>query len=298
MLVFLGLLACSEVPSDSLFWRESWEVLISTQDGGMIDGRATVGNTGLLRGQGRLSLDRWSPNETPILYGIHGGPQDVDISAAHDAVRVGSALIGRYEKGDNWTIRASSDAASAILHIDPGGPEPPMATGLVGDGQWTIEAPITQGPVHGWYTAGKRGGLVKGIAIALHRGGGGRATGPRRAAFVMSPTLSIGYDQQDEVSLRWARIEDRDFSVEDARLSHSSDGSARLDFRPAADLWIELESTGVDGTRNGLEHLLMPEQWIASAVEHRAQRHIRRTTAVIHVEGRIVRSPGILLQVQ
>ncbi len=297
MLMFLALIACGGPPSDSLLWRESWEVLISTQNGGLVDGRAAVGNTGLLRGQGRLHLDSWSPAESPMLYGIYGGPEDVDISASRDAVRVGSALIGRFEPGDNWTIRVSSEAANAILHIDPGGPRPPIATGRIGAGQWTVTAPITQGRVHGWYTAGKRGGLVKGLAIALHRGGDARAQGPRRAAFALSQTISIGFDQQDEVALRWARVGDRDFPVDDARFSISADGSARLDFRPSADLWIAFEPTEAGGRQDGLEHLLGPERWAAELGGHRALRTVRRASAVIHLEDRIVRGSGILLTV-
>jgi hypothetical protein len=297
MLLLLTLLACSEAPVDSLLWRESWEVLIATADGGLIDGRASIGNTGLLRGQGRLSLDRWNLYESPILYGLHGGPEDVDISAGRDAVRVGTALIGRFESGENWTIRASSDEANAILHIDPGGPQPPLATELVGDGQWTVTAPITQGHVHGWFTAGKRGGLVQGLAVALHRGGDGRGAGTRRAAFALSPEVSIGFDTQDGVTLRWARIGDRDFPTDDARLSRSSDGSARLDLRPGADLWIEFQPSKAGGTRDGLDHLLEPERWVASAVSHRAARDVRRSTALIHLEGSTLRSAGILLSV-
>jgi hypothetical protein len=297
MLLFLGLLACGGSPSDSLLWREAWEVLISTTDSGVVDGRAAVGNTGLLRGQGHLNLDRWSTDESPMLYSIHGGPEDVDVSGTRDAVRIGSALIGRFETGENWTIRASSDAASAILHIDPGGPQPPIATGRIGDGQWTATAPITQGPVHGWYTAGKRGGLVEGLAIALHRGGDGRAEGPRRAAFAVSRDLTIGFDQQDAITLSWARVKDRDFPMEDARLSLSADGSARLDLRPSADLWIKFEPTGAGGQRDGLEHLLPPERLLAEASGHHAQRQVQRTSAVIHLEGKIIRSAGILLSV-
>jgi hypothetical protein len=297
MLTLLTLLACSSTPSDALQWRESWEVLIATQDGGVVDVHAAVGNTGLLRGQGHLNLDRWSRSETPILYGLHGGPEDVDVAPGRDAVRVGTALMGRFETGENWTVRVSSAEANAILHIDPGGPQPPMATARVGDGQWTVTAPITQGPVHGWTTAGKRGGLVKGLAVALHRGGDARLDAPRRAAFAVGKSISIGFDLQGEVGLRWARVGDRDFPVDEGRLSWSSDGSARLDFRPAVDLWVELQVSEAGGIRDGMDHLLPPERWIASAASHRARREVRRATAMVHLEGSISRVPGILLRV-
>jgi len=298
MLHWLLLLGCAGSPQDALGWRESWEVLVLTVDGGLIDGRASIGNTGLFRGQGHLRIDRWSAHESPILFGLDGGPADVDISDEHDAVRVGTGLVGRYELGDNWTFRVSSEQASAILHVDPGGPQPPMATALARDGQWTVTAPITLGAAHGWFTAGKRGGIVNGWAVTLHRGGDGRPEGSREAAFVLGPRVSIGLDTHGDARLAWARIDDRDFPLTDLRLHTSADGGGILDFRPSADLRIELRASKVRGERNGFDHLYAPEALVADIAGLKAQRIVRRATAIIHLEGDTFSNAAVLVTVQ
>ena len=48
--------------------------LILTEDGGMVDARITVGNTGLLRNQGHLRANRWSSIDSPILFALTEGP--------------------------------------------------------------------------------------------------------------------------------------------------------------------------------------------------------------------------------
>ena len=188
--------ACIGPPDQALNWRKQWELLILTEDGGMVDARISVGNTGILRRQGHLRANRWAAKDTPILFSLDGGPGDVDISDMHDAVRVGSTLLGRYETGDNWTLRISDDSANAIIHVDPGGPDAPMSTALEDHGQWTITAPITHGKAHGWFTAGRRGGMFEGRAIAIQRGGDGQP-GPRTAAFVLGDGVSIGLDAHE-----------------------------------------------------------------------------------------------------
>ena len=46
-----------------------------------------------------------------------------------------------------------------------------------------------------------------------------------------------------------------------------------------------------------LSRILPPERLLAEASGHHAQRQVQRTSAVIHLEGKIIRSAGILLSV-
>jgi hypothetical protein len=296
MLLFLLLLSCTGPPTEALGWREAWELLIMTSDGGVIEAQAVVGNTGLLRGQGHLRINRWTPGETPIQFQMSGGPADVDIDTTHKAVRVGSALMGQYELGENWTLRVASEQANAILHVDPGGPVPPMATTMGEDGQWSMTAPITRGPAHGWVTAGKRGGMVNGWAIALHRGGDGIPPVPRQAVFVISPRVSVGLDDQGETRLGWARIDDTDIPLTDLQFQRSSDGGGILDFRPAADLRIALEATGVGGIQDGFSHLYLPERWVARAAGFRATRTVTRAAATVQWQEERFQSAAMVLR--
>ena len=50
------LLSCTGAgtPTESLAWREQWEILVLTEDGGLIEGTAVVGNSGMFRGAGHF----------------------------------------------------------------------------------------------------------------------------------------------------------------------------------------------------------------------------------------------------
>lgn len=291
------LIACASTPLNSLAWRESWEVLVATEDGGLIDARGTVGNSGMRRGEGQIHIDRWSTNETPIFYSVGNGPNDVDISDAHDAIRVGTSLLGRFEADEHWTVRAASPNANAIIRVNPGGVVPPMSTGIVGNGQWTLSAPITHGPTHGWFTAGKRGGMLQGRAIVLHRGGDGQPTGPRRGVYILSEAATIGVDEQGDLRLSWANINGQDFDLSQAEVVRSSDGSVRMDLRPSADFWFEVIPTSPLWPTDGHLHLAAPEKWAAEVMGRGAQRQVARGQATIHVAGRIIKSAAILVMV-
>ena len=290
------LFACQGSPTDAITWREQWELLILTEDGGLVDARVGVGNTGILRRQGHLRANRWSALDSPILFALDGGPGDIDMSDSHDAIRVGSALLGRYESGDNWTLRVSDETANAIVHVDPGGPTPPMATSLDPSGQWTMTSPITHGSAHGWFTAGRRGGMFQGRAVALHRGGDGRPSGPRHAAFVLGNGISIGLDEQGGQRLAWARIGDMDVPMDDLKQQVDAGGTHILDFRPAAALEVRLRPTGVGGTLDVLDHLYAPERFVAQTAGLLALRTVLRAEAEIIHEGTVLTSTGLIIR--
>ncbi len=294
---FLLWMGCNGAPTDAITWREQWELLVLTEDGGLIDGRATVSNTGVLRGQGHLRVNRWTKEGTPIFFAMDGGPADVDIADAHDAVRVGSALLGRYEEGPHWTLRLSAEEAHTSVHVNPGGPQPPMATEMDATGQWTIASPITMGLAHGWFTAGKRGGIFEGRAVALHRGGDGRPAGPRDASFIMGNGVAIGFDQQGSHRLLWAQIRDQDLDTKDAQLLQGEDGNQVLDFRPSADLVVRLSPTGVGGTTDGFSDLYLAEKWVAELANLRAKRTVKRATAHVDFQGEEIRTTGVMIRV-
>ena len=179
-----------------------------TEDGGLIEGTAVVGNSGMFRGAGHFRARRWFKGDSPILFEMDGGAADVDVAQTHDSVRIGSALIGRLEDGEHWSMRFSHEQANAIVRVDPGGPPPPMATGITESGQWTVSSPISNGRTHGWFTAGRRGGIFEGKTVTLHRGGDGHPRGGRETAVILGRVVSIGLDLQADRRLLWARVGD------------------------------------------------------------------------------------------
>lgn len=284
-------------PTESLTWREQWEIVVLTEDGGLIEGTATVGNTGMARGAGHFRARRWFKGDSPILFEMDGGAADVDVGKTHDSVRIGSALIGRFEDGEHWSLRFSNEEANAIVRIDPGGPPPPMATGLSEGGQWTVSSPISNGRTHGWFTAGRRGGMFEGQAVALHRGGDGQPRGGRETAVVLGREVSIGLDMQNDRRLIWARVGDADLPMDTVQLTIRTDGSAQIDFRPTLDLVIPITPTRVGGEVDGLAHLSEPERIIAQAIGVAAKRRIRRGHATFNLNGIAYRAPAVTVVV-
>ena len=69
------LLACAGAPQDALTWREGMEFLAVLDGQGILDARITTGNTGFLRGQTRMRVDRWSAEGDPILFSQHAAPE-------------------------------------------------------------------------------------------------------------------------------------------------------------------------------------------------------------------------------
>jgi hypothetical protein len=297
ILLLSFLISCTSAPSDKLTWREQWEVLILTEDGGLIDGRVSTGNTGMVRGEGQFRANRWFSHASPILFGMDGGPADVDISPAHDAVRVGSALMGRFESGDHWTMRFSNDSANAIVYIDPGGPQPPISTTVIDGGQWTIASAITHGKSHGWFTAGRRGGIFQGQAVTFHRGGDSIPNLPRKTLVIMGHGVSIGVDHQGSQRLEWARIGDIDIPRDDLQLSIDSTGGATLDFRPTAPLVIHLEATTAGGSTPTHEGLIPPETWLVDAAQLGLSRMVRRVKTTFEYDGEAHTVSGIIVEV-
>ncbi len=291
------LLSCNGPPPDALSWREQWELIVLTEDGGIIEGLASVGNTGMFRGEGQFRARRLFRKGAPIIFEMDGGPADVDVSSSHDSVRIGSALIGQFEDGEHWTVRFAHDEANAIIRVDPGGPNPPMATTILPSGQWTVASPISHGRTHGWFTAGRRGGMFEGMSIALHRGGDGRPGGTRQSVVLMGPDVSIGIDTQGGQRMQWARIGDHDLPLDDFSMSLQSNGSATLDFRPTVDLVIELVPTGVSGSSSAFEHLLSAERWLAENAGLKGNRQLHRARARFTHEGVEYSANGFTLTV-
>ncbi|MEC8193285.1 MAG: hypothetical protein VX127_11165 [Myxococcota bacterium] len=298
MLAALWGLGCASAPTESLTWREQWELFVLTEDGSLIEGRVATGNTGLYRGQGHFTASRWMPGTTAIVFAMDGGPADVDVSDAHESVRVGSALLGRYEEGPHWTLRLAHEEANAIVHVDPGGPPVDLATSLVDGKQWTVAVPIANGDAHGWFTAGRRGGKFEGRALAVHRGGDGAIREPRTLVTALGNGISIGLDRQGTNRAGWARIGDRDIPTDRVVHATGARGESILDFRPQTDLVVTVTPGTIGGNFDGHAELLAGERLVAGAWGHRGDRRIRRGKAEVAFEGEDLVASGLVLEVR
>jgi hypothetical protein len=291
-------LGCAGPPTDSLTWREQWEIFVLTEDGSLIEGRVSVGNTGLYRGQGHFKASRWMPGTTPILFAMSGGPADVDVGDAHESVRVGSALLGQYEDGPHWSLRLANEEANAIMRVEPGGPEVELATAIDSGGQWTSAVPISHGRAHGWFTAGRRGGMFEGRAVAIHRGGDGAMGESRNLVALLGTDISIGLDEQGGTRSVWARMGDQDVPTVDLKREVDAQGRTILDFRPSADLVATVTPGSVGGSFDGHEGLFGFERVVARTAGSMGERHVHRARADIEWKGATISASALVLTVE
>lgn len=293
--LLLLLTACGPRPEDALRWSERWEMIGALEDGTTIDGRVSVGNTGLLRGQGHVRLERWNPHESPIIAGSDAPPGLVALDPDRASVRMGRDGIWQEEDG-SWRFALLSSDLGATLTLDPElekvGPEVAMVDGQ----QWASEAVIPTGKLSGWLESGKRGGLLQGRGVLIHRGGDGRPEGPRLAAFVLGSDLGLGIDTLGGASLSWVGLNGHLQDSRDAQLSASADGTILLDFRPAANVWASLRPRPPAGSRDPYEHLLGFERPLAQWALPAAPRELSRALAEVHVGETTRTLPALILR--
>ena len=51
--------------------------------------------------------------------------------------------------------------------------------------------PHSNGRTHGWFTAGRRGGIFEGKTVTLHRGGDGHPRGGRETAVILGRDVRL-----------------------------------------------------------------------------------------------------------
>lgn len=296
-----GLLgACGGQPSDSLSWRESWEMLVLGQDGSVIDARLSVSNTGLLRSQGHLRAERWSEDEQPIIYARDVAPVEVAVNAERTAVRFGYdglALGEEQTAPQTWTLRARDDEARVLLHLTPAEPSAVRAAAWQeGGGQWTLSAPVPRGQVTGWVSATEQGGLVDGWGTLLHRGGDGRPQGRRTTLLIVGRDVGLGLDTQGQGRLSWAWLDGQELSLGRPTVKLERRGPSTIRFESGVEVELRL-SRKVGGERLLYEHLLGPEQRVLSWLGQWRERRVRRGWARVRHEGRELLAAAVLIEV-
>ncbi len=294
--VLMALGCQSAAPADALTWTERWELLGVTSDGAVLDARVTVGNTGVLRGQGRVEVDWWPREGAPVRYARWSAPQATQREPSGESVVLDTdRLSGTSVPVGNWHLRARSDESNAVVQVQGrSGPLAPVG-GAVEPGQWSVGAPVPNGIIHGWVESGESGGKLDGRGVVLHRGGDGRPGAIRRAAFLFSDTLAIGVDEQGPVRLAWGLDGGAPLDTRNARIEVQN-GDVVIDFRPAVDLWVRFEALSTGGDTPHGQHLSGIEQWLLRLVSPRPARRVRAASAIVE-RGGVAESPRIGLLV-
>ena len=117
--MFVSLLAllvgCSTAPEQQLMWQEHWEVMGILESTRALDASISVGNTGMLRGQGRIHLNLWDPLTSPIQYAKHASPQAVARRPAEGQITLG--VDGLSQSEQQWSFRVADDNINTLIQL-------------------------------------------------------------------------------------------------------------------------------------------------------------------------------------
>ena len=296
-LLVVPLGACGGEPRASLTYTEVWELMGVMSDGSVIDARVEVGNQGVLRGQGHVQLDHWPVMGEPIQYRRWSAPIATTRSADGRQVTLDTDLLGASgELVDTWHLRARSDDANAVVQVAGQAPPVGVVSAQVGGGQWSLGAPVGSGTVGGWIEAGERGGRLGGQGVVLHRGGDGLPGRERRTAVVFGRDLSIGVDEHGPLRLAWARVDGETLDVADARITFEA-GKVGIDFRPATELVVSFETTGVGGSTAATTRLTAPERWVVDTLSSPPDRLVLGARAEVVHGGQSVEASALMVWV-
>ncbi|MEL6342296.1 MAG: hypothetical protein AAFV53_04140 [Myxococcota bacterium] len=271
-LILAMLFGCTpDTPPEALSWQERWELLALTNDDRILDVQWMAGNTGVLRGQGRLHLDLWTDAQPPIRFARHSPPDAVDIPPERDAITLSQDALLRV--GEGWVGRVDepNEIAGQFRLTPTARGQRRVETWAVGHRQWSVEALSTEVQVTGGVRSGPRGGLFSGRGVLLHTGGDARVGISRSVMVTFHPKLSMGIIQEGEGQLAWAVSGDTALPLDEVRATFATDGAVEVQ---GPSLSISLSPDGVKGVTDPLGHLLAVEAMLAG----RPMRTVFRAT--------------------
>ena len=290
------LTACAGAPERSLAWREAWDLVAFGDDGVLIDARLERGNTGLLRGQGQLSMVVFPPHDSPVILRRTAAPGTVAFSAEAGDLRVAQDRLERRAGAWMLQVREGAEFLDAALQLVPEVAELPPATLVEGRRQWLVGAPVPAGSVAGAWRAGEAGGLLRGRGMLVRQSSDtwpGRAH-PEGALTLANPRCLLAVRRVGDAALawlyadgelRWAR------SVSIRRTGHRIELSLEPELAVTAS--VELARRRV--LLEAWSQLIALERPLARLAFGTPDRAFERGTAELVVDGARERSTALLV---
>ena len=265
LILLLQILACSNVPSDSLRYRNHWEVLGVTDHYGLIDTRITLGNTDLFRQQGQIQFDHWPQNESATRHSRLVFRDQLSVDEELHQTSLGPDHFRIDPELNAFQMSIKSTQLKASLYVQNGGPQVQTTTWEGNTGQWTTDIAVADGKIQGWIHAGRQGGPIDGRAVVIHREGNaipplmanGRA---RQDLYLFGQKMSLGLTIEGPIQSAWLQIDGADLDASAAQSTQLSDTEWKLDFRPNADVVATISSLHFDGETNIRDRYLFVER--------------------------------------
>ncbi len=273
------LLACGGPPGDlsgAQEWTERWEILGITEGGDAVDVRYSVGDAGLLRGEGAVRLDRWSATEAPINYHRRMIPEGVSREPGEGGrLQIGSDSLERNPQG--WVARIRSQEANATIHVLTAPHAPDQVVTL----------PVTVGRMDGWLEAGQRGGRLVGRALITDRP-------VRRALFVLHPELTLGVEERAGGVVAWGEVAGAALAAESVTWKETG-RQVQISVEPAG-LLISGRRRSPGGLTDPWTHLLGSERWLLRRMRGPVQRRVEVIAAEVTRGEQRWRARGLRLE--
>ena len=282
-----ALLACAGPPEHDLTWQEGWSMLAILNGRRILDARFSVGNTGLLRGQGQVQASVWSAEEDPLHFSATSAPEQVHLDPLREQVRLGDETLTR--SSGRWSMRIADESFNAMLHLDPQTDLSPSEAWQTDRGQWRVAAESI-GTITGWVAAGERGGPLEGRGVLLHWGGSGIPDPPRQAVYVLGRRLLLGVDDHGSGRLLFAELDGQPLpgsaAVQWGDPVRITLGSLTVTVRPRSPL----------GQSDPHEHLLRIERLLGGLILPLPQRQVQAGVAEVHSDALSFQAPALLLE--
>ncbi len=295
-LLCLALAGCATAPSDRLSWREAWNLILLDEGGLLLEAQISRSNTGLLRGQGHLTMTVFPRQESAVVLRRTAPPQAVSFEAEAGSLRLVQDRLERSAEGWTLHVREGRDALDATIHLSPSAPELPPVTMVEGQRQWLLGAPVPHGQVTGAWRAGQQGGLIRGHGLLVRQSSDTwPGTEPSRSSiYLITPDRSIGVEQVGEHSLAWVAGPDGVRSTTTAsvqRHGRKLDISLEPDLPVTASVRIGPRAV----SREPWDHLLPGEGLLARLLVGWPQRTYQRGRATLVMDGESVTTTALLV---
>lgn len=232
--------------------RESLEVLAFLEDGQLFEARFTKGDTGILKGQGYIRVNRWIHRSTTMSFHMNLPPQLSSLT--QDGADFFTHQLYRQE--DIWKLQMRSDEFNASVYFRPQS----IDSVVEQNENWNIDLIHPNLEAVGWTTAEERSALLKGSAALFRRSG--------TALLESERYLFLGYDSQNywgaewsnQASFGWGMVDQISYRSQDVDIQSTPEG---IEIK-SADKTVIFKPERRLGRDNQYNHLSSVEKQLSS----------------------------------
>ena len=263
-------------------YRDSWEVLALLENGQLFEARFTKGDTGILKGQGHLRVNRWIHRATPMSFHLDTPPE---ISILNDS-EADFFTHQLYRQDDVWKLQMRADEFNASVYFRPHQVQPIVEEAT----DWSVKISPQMDAV-GWTTADKRSALLEGHAAIFRRNGSQLLQSERYLFLGFDSQNYWGAEWSNQIAFSWGNIDQIDYRSSNIEVENNG-----------TFLSIQLPNHNVHfypekrfGSDNQYKHLSWGEKTLSQSFLSTDDRTLLQGYFIFHPETQKRMLPGILI---